>query len=428
MSLLLEALKKAEKAKTEAQKRELELAPASAPGAQKHVLTRAELPDIRQPLEIASDDLAPNATREARVPPQVAPGASPPPAPEAERAAAKKVFEAKFREPDPRRPFFILLGVLGAAAVGIIVYFWYQLRPPPLLVQLNPPRAASEQTVAASVSVPAPEPQAAPVAAIAGLPPLPAKPAPLTVSDSAAETAAPTAAEPLAPASARDAGRRAPRASRPAAQAAETERIEPLRFTRPQPAVHPQVDSGYAAYVAGDLVRARNDYEQALREDPANRDALLGLAALESRSGRLPRAEALYAKLLQSDPRDAHAQAGLIGLRAGRIDPVLAESRVKTLLASDPGAAVLHFTLGNQLAQQGRWPEAQQAYFKAFAAEPQNADFAYNLAVSLDQLRQPKLALDYYQRALALAEKVNASFDARAARERVGQLERSQVP
>ena len=65
---------------------------------------------------------------------------------------------------------------------------------------------------------------------------------------------------------------------------------------------------------------------------------------------------------------------------------------------------MLHFTLGNQLAQQGRWAEAQQEYFKAFAAEPDNADFAYNLAVSLDHLRQPRLALEYYRRALALAE------------------------
>ena len=74
-----------------------------------------------------------------------------------------------------------------------------------------------------------------------------------------------------------------------------------------------------------------------------------------------------------------------------------------------------NFTLGNQFAQQGRWAEAQQEYFKAFAAEPENADFAYNLAVSLDHLRQPSQALDYYQRALALAEKRGASFDLAAA-------------
>ena len=47
---------------------------------------------------------------------------------------------------------------------------------------------------------------------------------------------------------------------------------------------------------------------------------------------------------------------------------------------------------------------------------PTNADFAYNLAVSLDQLRQPKLALEYYRRALALAETRGARFDLAAPR------------
>ena len=97
---------------------------------------------------------------------------------------------------------------------------------------------------------------------------------------------------------------------------------------------------------------------------------------------------------------------------------------MKGMLAADPGAEVLHFTLGNQLAQQGRWGEAQQEYFKAFSANPDNADFAYNLAVSLDHVRQGKLALEYYQRAVALAERRGASFDIAAARSRSAQLQK----
>ena len=95
---------------------------------------------------------------------------------------------------------------------------------------------------------------------------------------------------------------------------------------------------------------------------------------------------------------------------------------MKSLLAVDPGAHVLNFTLGNQLARQERWAEAQQQYFKAFAADPENADFAYNLAVSLDHLRQPKLALQYYERALALAAMRGANFDTVAARSRIAQI------
>jgi tetratricopeptide (TPR) repeat protein len=188
------------------------------------------------------------------------------------------------------------------------------------------------------------------------------------------------------------------------------------------PQVHPKVDTAYSAYLGGDLAAARTGYQDALRDEAGNRDALLGLAAIDVRTGRYESAEATYLRLLQADPGDAHAHASLFALRANRLDPIATESRVKSLLAADPAANVLHFTLGNQLAQQGRWPEAQQEYFKAFATDPDNADFAYNLAVSLDHLRQSKLALDYYRRAIALAEKRGASFDLAAARNRASQL------
>jgi len=435
MSLLLEALKKAEKAKEEAQRRAREgeggakgQARAEPAPEAKPVVTRAELPDIRQPLEILSDDIAPaqqpHSQPQAQTPPQ------PSPAPQAAetraaepRAQAKKVFEAKIREPNPRLPFFITVGALGVFALGTVVYFWMQLRPPAPLVNANPPRQAEASAPPPqTASAPAQTPPSGPAApAIPGLPSGQAAPAPAAPTAASAAPAKPAAPE--APVTA------APKppvvAARPEAPAART----PQRPSVPAspavaalPQVHPRVEAGYSAYLAGDLAGARNDYQQALREDPGNRDALLGLAATEVRAGRFEVAEAAYLRVLQADPRDAYAQAGLLSLRSARMDPTATESRVKTLLAAEPGAHVLNFTLGNQLAQQGRWSEAQQEYFKAFAAEPDNPDFAYNLAVSLDQLRQPRLALEYYRRALALADKRGASFDLATVRERVAQL------
>src|SRR6185503_3693298 len=134
--------------------------------------------------------------------------------------------------------------------------------------------------------------------------------------------------------------------------------------------------------------------------------------------------ESAYLRLLQADPRDAEAQASLVALRSGRVDPLAAESRLKSMLAVDPKAHALNFALGNQLAQQGRWAEAQAQYFKAFTAEPNNPDFAYNLAVSLDHLRQPRPALEYYRHAIALARTRGASFDVTSAEARVAQLAR----
>jgi tetratricopeptide (TPR) repeat protein len=186
--------------------------------------------------------------------------------------------------------------------------------------------------------------------------------------------------------------------------------------------VHPKVAAGYAAYAAGDLGAARIAYEEALHEEPSNRDALLGLAALDVRSARYESAEALYLRALQIDPRDGDTQAALIALRSGRSDPLVTESRIKTLIAADPSAHALHFTLGNQLAAQSRWGEAQQEYFKAYVGDPENADFAYNLAVSLDHLHQRRQALEYYQRAISLGEKRGAAFDLTSARVRAAQL------
>jgi tetratricopeptide (TPR) repeat protein len=457
MSLLLEALKKAEKAKEEAQRRanaEPQGADAAnAPsGDAKAVVTRDKLPDISTPLEIVTDDLpsaaAPKGPSLEPLEPPVkkteAPSAAQPArrgapsADEAGRATAKKVFEAKFREPNPRMPFYITVGVLGLFAVGTVVYFWYQLRPPPALVNLNPPRPAESAVATVPAATPSTAPVAASAAPTAREAPIPGLPGTPSATSQPPRAASPTVREERGIA-AREEPRVAPR-EEPRLTAREEPRLAPRpplapRFapapldaqvapTRAVMQVNPKVESAYGAYQAGDLGKARADYEEALRDEPGNRDAVLGLAALDVRSGRYEAAEALYLKALQANPRDGEAQAALLALRAGRSDPLATESRVKSLLAVEPGAHALNFTLGNQLAQQNRWAEAQQEYLKAYAAEPDNADFAYNVAVSFDHLHERRQALEYYQRALGLARQRGASFDLAAAQARVAQLGR----
>jgi tetratricopeptide (TPR) repeat protein len=185
----------------------------------------------------------------------------------------------------------------------------------------------------------------------------------------------------------------------------------------------PMLDGAFEAFNAGNLAKARDNYQQVLRYSPNSRDALLGLAAVETQSRRDDAAEAYYLRLLELDPRDAHAQAGLIALR-GQADPLASESRLKSLIASQPGVSFLHFALGNQYASQGRWAEAQQAYFQAHTSDPEHPDFACNLAISLDRLHQTQPALEYYRRALALAGDRPVSFDKAQIAKRVSQLAR----
>jgi len=217
MSLLLEALKKAEKAKEEARKRaqesepaasgELRLADDSAPASadEKRVVTRDELPPITAPLEIQSEDLgaagaagsgAPGLEMQASARP--APEAPPRSAAEsraAQRASARKPFEAKVREPNPRLPFYITMGVLGVVCVGTVIYFWIQLSPPPSIYVKDPKPPAGEQpTSIVQPTVPtAPSASATATGAIPGLPPAPQSPVQPQASAQAA------VASPIAP-------------------------------------------------------------------------------------------------------------------------------------------------------------------------------------------------------------------------------------
>jgi Tfp pilus assembly protein PilF len=185
--------------------------------------------------------------------------------------------------------------------------------------------------------------------------------------------------------------------------------------------VHPHVAEGYALLQAGNAGGARTMYSRAIEAEPLNMDALLGLAYVAARENRSDEAQRMYLRILEVNPRHAVAQAALIGLM-GRADPAASETRLKQLLSREP-SAFLHFVLGNLYSDQALWSQAQQSYFQAHHLEPDNPDYAYNLAVGLDHLGQTKLALQFYRRAEQLATvRGQANFDPSHARRRIGTL------
>lgn len=350
----------------------------------------------------------------------------------AERNAARQLFEAKEVEYNPKRNFYITIGVLLAAGAGYGGYVWWQLQPPSAY------KPAAVQS--AAKGAPAPGAQVGEAPAAQPPAPTPAAPqAPAAVSPGTPAAAAKAAVAPTAPAEAQPAGPKGPVFARRENGAAATGAARspitgtgtgpargeqsPITITPPALAVDPLVERAFDSYQRGDLAGSRETYQQVLQREPLNRDALLGLAAIDVRARSYDTAEARYIKLLELDPRDVNAQAGLIALR-GQVDPVQSESRLKTLIATNPEASGLYFALGNQYAQQSRWAEAQAAYFKAYSGDPENADFAFNLAVSLDQLRQKALALQYYQRAIALAANRPVSFELTQIHIRIQELQR----
>jgi tetratricopeptide (TPR) repeat protein len=178
------------------------------------------------------------------------------------------------------------------------------------------------------------------------------------------------------------------------------------------------LNNAYRALRAGQLTQAQAVYSEALRLDRNLSDAWIGLASIAAQSGDKALAEQHYQQALRINPNDSVAQAGMATL-AENADPVNQESRLRNLAARGDGDAAVQFALGNTLARQGRWAEAQQAYFQASAAEPAQPDYAFNLAISLEHMRQHAAAITHYQRAIEAASTAPASFDPTKARARI---------
>ena len=303
-------------------------------------------------------------------------------------------------------------------ALGYGVYLYFELKPPAaVVVESRPAPMASAVAPLAGVPAPAPDPSPAasevttPLAAVM-VPPAASLPE-VTITSQP-----PPVTRPQPPA--RSASRvRQTTSAYARSESGSAQTVPPYSF---QPdSGSSLLNSAYDAYQRGQLDEAQRLYAQATARERTV-DALLGLAAIAGARNRNEDAARLYREVLDRDPHNATAQSALLDL-LGNTDRQATESRLKTLIERAPSAG-LYQTLGNLYAEQNRWGDAQMAYFEAFRAAPGNADYAFNLAVSLDRLHQAPAALGYYEKALSLAG--NPRFDRAQAELRIRQIKAAQ--
>ena len=335
------------------------------------------------------------------------------------RIAGQKLFAAKtahVRGTLGVIPLAILVGLVLAA--GGSYYVWREISPPPQRVR--PAVVLPTPPQPTMLPVQSPEVHSSAVQSLA-LPSLAG--AEQTQSENFAEqnTAVEVAPTPSSERVAKNEPFKS-RAARMPTRPPTNKADHPLQVARNNSAVavDPTLLSAWQAYRDGDFATAWQLYGAVLQRDNKNRDALLGMAAIARQQGQDNVAAKYYSRVLSLDPRDPQAHAGMAALASG--DGATTESKLKLQLSFRPDAPELHFALGNLYAEQLRWSEAQPAYLNAYNRNPDDAQFAFNLAVSLDHLGQNKQATQLYQKALQLNTSAATGINREQVQQRINEL------
>ena len=182
-----------------------------------------------------------------------------------------------------------------------------------------------------------------------------------------------------------------------------------------------KLDAAWLAYESGRYDVAKVMYKDILSIEKNNRDALLGLGAIAVIEKDNAVARYVYLAVLEQDPRDSMATAALASLH----DESALESDEQyliSMLEKNPGAQHLNFALGNNYAKQNKWQSAQQHYFDAWQSDDENADYIFNLAVSMDQLNKQQQAVSFYKDSLVKAVNKQVSFSRQVVQKRIKEL------
>lgn len=139
---------------------------------------------------------------------------------------------------------------------------------------------------------------------------------------------------------------------------------------------------------AGEIDRAIEYYERAIKLNAHHRNSLLSLAKLMFQRGKLDRARELVDRVLDFDPHDGPAALylGLILTNQGRTDEAL--KVYDRLLAVEPNASAARLNRAELLANTGRATDAERDYQAVLETQPDNLHAAIGIHEILQAARR----------------------------------------
>ncbi len=212
------------------------------------------------------------------------------------------------------------------------------------------------------------------------------------------------------------------RANMPKTNTKATTQVLSIKKINKADPVGEKLDTAWLAYDSGNYSEAKTFYQEVLNIEEDNRDALLGLGAIAVIKKETLEARKIYLSLLKQDPRDPIATAALASLHSEKPSLESDKEYLLSMIRKNPDAPHLNFSLANIYAQQNKWKSAQQYYFNAWQHDNENADYIFNLAVSMDQLSKQPQAINFYKDSLVKSLNKQVSFSREAVQKRINEL------
>lgn len=176
------------------------------------------------------------------------------------------------------------------------------------------------------------------------------------------------------------------------------------------------IRAAHFAEQAGKYKEAEAKYQQALKVEPKNVDAMLGLARLYDHQGNSQQAVATYQKAIKTHPKDAkvYNDFGLCYSHRREFGP--AQQMLQKAVELEPGKTNYRINLATVMIDMGRPSEALQ---NLVAVQPEGVA-RYNMACLLEERGQHDQAADQLRLAIAKDSSLGE------ARELLAQLEGGQ--